>query len=126
MGRMMGKIATAIRGKNSPLYRNSQADVKNGDVCVIINAADPLFTGKKLLYKNLKYHTGFIGHLRTFSYKQVLNTKPELLVNFFNYEVFLFTAKNDAKKQSKRKIFIKRKNLPRPNPRPTIFTPIRP
>lgn len=48
IGRMVGQIATAIRGKNSPLYRNSVADVKNGDVCIIVNAADPLFTGKKL------------------------------------------------------------------------------
>ncbi len=77
---MIGKIATAIRGKNSPLYRNSQADIKNGDVCVIVNAADPLFTGKKLLNKNLKYHTGFVGNLKTYSYKHVLNHKPELLV----------------------------------------------
>lgn len=80
MGRMIGKIATAIRGKNSPLYRNSQADVKNGDICVIVNAADPLFTGKKLLFKNLKYHTGFVGHLKTYSYRHILNHKPELLV----------------------------------------------
>jgi large subunit ribosomal protein L13 len=80
MGRMVGQIATAIRGKNSPLYRNNEANIKNGDICVIVNAVDPLFTGKKLLYKNLKYHTGFIGHLRTHSYKSVLNSKPELLV----------------------------------------------
>lgn len=76
MGRMIGQISKAIRGKNTPLYRNSQADVKNGDICVIVNAVDPLFTGKKLLYKNLKYHTGFVGHLRTFSYKSILNKKP--------------------------------------------------
>ena len=57
MGRMITKIATAIRGRNSPLYRNSIANVKNGDVCVIVNAVDPLFTGKKLLFKNFKYHT---------------------------------------------------------------------
>ena len=80
MGRMISQIATAIRGKNSPHFRNSQADVKNGDVCVIVNAADPLLTGKKLLFKDLKYHTGFVGHLRTHSYKHVLNKKPELLV----------------------------------------------
>ncbi len=76
MGRMIDKISTSIRGKSSPLYRNSQADVKNGDMCVIINAADPLFTGKKLMSKNLKYHTGFVGQLRTYSYRHVLNNKP--------------------------------------------------
>ena len=80
MGRMITKIATAIRGRNSPLYKNSEANIKNGDVCIIVNAADPLFTGKKLLFKNFRYHTGFIGNLKTFSYKSVLNKKPELLV----------------------------------------------
>lgn len=80
MGRMIEKIATAIRGRNSPLYKNSQADIKNGDVCIIVNALDPLFTGKKLLFKNFKYHTGFVGNLKTFSYRSVLNKKPELLV----------------------------------------------
>ncbi len=73
---MVGQISKAIRGKNTPLYKNSQADVNNGDICVIVNAIDPLLTGKKLLFKNLKYHTGFIGHLKTFSYKNVLNRKP--------------------------------------------------
>lgn len=96
MGRMISQIATAIRGKNSPHFRNSQADVKNGDVCVIVNAADPLLTGKKLLFKDLKYHTGFVGHLRTHSYKHVLNKKPELLVWKFFYQVLLSPAKVDA------------------------------
>ena len=50
---MINKIATSIRGKNSPLYKNSVANVKNGDICVIVNAMDPLFTGKKLKFKNL-------------------------------------------------------------------------
>ena len=77
---MVGQIATAIRGKKSPLYKNNMADVKNGDICIIVNAENPLFTGKKLEHKKLRYHTGFIGHLRTFSYKHVLNSKPELLV----------------------------------------------
>lgn len=73
---MINKIATSIRGKNSPLYKNSVANVKNGDICVIVNAMDPLFTGKKLKFKNLKYHTNFIGNLKTFSYRSILNKKP--------------------------------------------------
>jgi large subunit ribosomal protein L13 len=73
---MINRVATAIRGRNSPLYRNDKADVKNGDVCVIVNIEDPLVTGKKLLFKKLRYHTGFIGHLKEFSYRHVLNHKP--------------------------------------------------
>jgi large subunit ribosomal protein L13 len=69
MGRMINLIATYIRGKNSPHFKNSYVDIKNGDICVIVNAVDPLFTGRKLMYKQLRYHTGFIGHLKTFSYR---------------------------------------------------------
>lgn len=56
------------------------ANVKNGDICVIVNIEDPLVTGKKLLFKKLRYHTGFVGHLKEYSYTHVLNHKPELLV----------------------------------------------
>jgi large subunit ribosomal protein L13 len=66
MGRMINEIATKIRGKHTPHYKNSQANVKNGDICVVVNAEDPLFTGRKLLNKTLSYHTGYIGHLKTF------------------------------------------------------------
>jgi large subunit ribosomal protein L13 len=76
MGRMINKIATYIRGKNSPHYNNSLLNVKNGDICIVVNAVDPLFTGRKLKTKKLRYHTGFIGHLKTFSYREILNKKP--------------------------------------------------
>lgn len=76
MGRMINHIATAIRGKNTPHYKNNEVNVKNGDICVIVNIEDPLLTGKKLLFKEMKYHTGYVGHVKTFSYKAVLNKKP--------------------------------------------------
>lgn len=78
---MINRVATAIRGKNSPHYRDYEANVQHGDICVIVNIEDPLVTGKKLLFKKLRYHTGFIGHLKEYSYKHVLNYKPELLVS---------------------------------------------
>jgi large subunit ribosomal protein L13 len=98
MGKMIQKISTAIRGKNTPHFNNSNVNVKNGDLCIIVNAADPLFNGKKLLYKNLRYHTGFVGHLRTHSYKSILNKKPELLVINYFYSVLLSIEKGDAEK----------------------------
>jgi large subunit ribosomal protein L13 len=79
---MINRVASEIRGRTSPHYRNNSADIKNGDVCVIVNIEDPLVTGKKLLFKKLMYHTGFVGHLREYSYKHVLNSKPELLVMY--------------------------------------------
>ena len=97
---MINRIATAIRGRNSPHYRNNQADVKNGDICVVVNIEDPLLTGKKLLFKKLRYHTGFIGHLRTHDYRSVLNKKPELLVIFVRYLVSLSAEESYAEELS--------------------------
>jgi ribosomal protein L13 len=34
---MINKVATAIRGKNSPHFKQHVADVSNGDICVIVN-----------------------------------------------------------------------------------------
>ena len=73
---MINRVAGEIRGKNSPHYKNYRADVQNGSVCVIVNIEDPLITGKRLLVKKLRYHTGFVGHLREYSYSHVLNHKP--------------------------------------------------
>jgi large subunit ribosomal protein L13 len=77
---MINRVASEIRGRTSPHYQNQIAKVQHGDICVIVNIEDPLVTGKKLLFKKLRYHTGFIGHLKEYSYKHVLNHKPELLV----------------------------------------------
>ena len=85
----MNRVAEAIRGKNSPHYKAYTAQVKEGDVCVIVNIEDPLVTGKKLLFKKFRYHTGFIGHLREYSYRHVLNTKPELLVAFLLFSIII-------------------------------------
>ena len=86
---MIDKVAISIRGKNSPHYKQHVANVENGDVCVIVNIEDPLVTGKKLLFKKLRYHTGFVGHLREYSYRHVLNTKPELLVEFLLFSTII-------------------------------------
>ena len=42
---MMIKIATYVRGKNTPLYKNNV--VNQGQICIIVNAQDPLLTGRK-------------------------------------------------------------------------------
>ena len=45
VGRMAVLISQFIRGKNKPTYvKNAYQD---GDKCVVVNIADPLFTGRK-------------------------------------------------------------------------------
>ena len=43
---MCVRIAKYLCGKHSPLYKNNQNGIS--DVCVIVNASDMLFTGKKI------------------------------------------------------------------------------
>ena len=45
-GKMCVRIAKYLCGKHSPLYKNNQNGIS--DVCVIVNASDMLFTGKKI------------------------------------------------------------------------------
>jgi large subunit ribosomal protein L13 len=93
---MINKVAGNIRGRGSPHYKASLSQPQHGDMCVIVNIEDPLVTGKKLLFKQLTYHTGFVGHLRQRSYKYVLNHKPELLVFVLITLVSLFVEKSYA------------------------------
>jgi large subunit ribosomal protein L13 len=82
---MCGIIATEIRGKNTPIYKNNI--VNGGSTCIIVNATDPLVMGRKLLWKTFRYHTGFIGHLRETPYRDMFVRKPELVVQCYSYAV---------------------------------------
>ena len=74
----MNKIATVVRGKNTPLFKNNI--VNKGSIAIVVNAQDPLFTGRKLRSKELIYHTGFVGHLKREPYRDLMARRPELLV----------------------------------------------
>lgn len=39
-------------------------------------------TGKKALKKEIFYHTGYVGHLRTIKYSDYLLEKPEQLIMY--------------------------------------------
>lgn len=76
-GRMISEVAQHISGKRTPLFRNDR--LNKGDVCVLVNIRDPLITGGRVRDKAIRYHTGWVGHLRTLSYAEVLRTRPRLL-----------------------------------------------
>jgi len=42
-----------------------------------VNAEDIRLTGKKALNKVVRYHTGYVGNLKTIPYKEYLHNKPE-------------------------------------------------
>lgn len=74
LGRVAAKAATILRGKHRPEYTPG---VDCGDYVIIVNAKDAVLTGNKLLQKKWYRHTGYIGHLKEVSYKDLMETKPE-------------------------------------------------
>ena len=77
-GKPVGKTAVAaaniLRGKHRPEF-TPHADC--GEFVIIINAAQAVFTGKKLTKKVYYRHSGYIGGLKSVTAKQLMEEKPE-------------------------------------------------
>ncbi len=77
LGRLSSEIAKVLRGKHKPIYT---PHVDCGDYVIVINADKVELTGKKLDQKKFRWHTGYIGHLRERSYRELMAKKPEFVV----------------------------------------------
>ena len=74
LGRVAAKAAHLLRGKHKPTYA---PHVDCGDNVIIINCDKAVLTGNKLEKKYYYWHTGWIGGLKSVSYKELMETKPE-------------------------------------------------
>lgn len=77
LGRLATEVATILSGKNKPIYT---PHVDTGDYVIIINAEKIKLTGKKLEQKNYTYHTGHPGGLKQVPYKNLIESKPEKII----------------------------------------------
>ncbi|MBU2552883.1 MAG: 50S ribosomal protein L13 [Bacteroidales bacterium] len=77
LGRLASNVAKLLRGKHKP---NFTPHVDCGDNVVIINAEKVVLTGDKLNAKEYVRHTGYPGGQRSKTARQLLETKPEMLV----------------------------------------------
>ena len=77
-GKPVGKTAVAaaniLRGKHRPEFT---PHVDCGEFVIIINAANAVFTGKKLTDKVYYRHSGYIGGLKSVTAKQLMESTPE-------------------------------------------------
>ena len=74
LGKTAVKAADILRGKHRPEFT---PHVDCGEFVIIINAAKAVLTGKKLEQKNYYHHSGYIGGLKSVSYKTLMAEKPE-------------------------------------------------
>ena len=77
LGRLATIVASRLRGKHKPIYA-PHADT--GDFVVIINADKVAVSGNKKNTKILYTHSGYPGGLSQRTVGQMLETKPERLV----------------------------------------------
>jgi large subunit ribosomal protein L13 len=77
LGRLASQAAQLLRGKHKPIYA-PHADT--GDFVVIINASKVAVSGNKRDAKLLYRHSGYPGGLRSQTVGQLLDTRPERLV----------------------------------------------
>lgn len=69
LGRVAAKAAHILRGKHKPSFT---PNVDCGDFVIVINCDKAVLTGKKLDQKKCYWHTGWIGGLKSISYKDMM------------------------------------------------------
>ena len=77
LGRFATKIADKLRGKDKPTFT---PHVDGGDFVVVINADKVKVTGNKAEQKKYYKHSLYPGGLKEKSYKEVLETTPERII----------------------------------------------
>lgn len=77
LGRLATEVARLLQGKHKPEYT---PHVDTGDFVVITNAEKITLTGRKREQKTRTDYSGFPGGLRRRSYGEVLDTRPELII----------------------------------------------
>jgi len=77
LGRLATRIATIIRGKDSPLFT---PHLDMGAYVVVINADKVALTGKKASTKKYYWNTGYPEGLREASFTKVMAHHPERVI----------------------------------------------
>lgn len=77
LGRLATRLAMILMGKSKPTY-TPHHDV--GDFVVVINAEKVKLTGSKLDMKFYQTFSGYSGGRKTYSYRWMIEHKPELLI----------------------------------------------
>jgi large subunit ribosomal protein L13 len=79
LGRLATKVATMLRGKDSPLYT---PHLDMGAFVIIVNAEKIALTGKKLGTKKYFWHSGYPGGLKEVPVQKLIAQHPERVVQY--------------------------------------------
>lgn len=101
LGRLSSEVAAIIRGKHKPQFT---PHVDTGDFVVIINAEKIHLTGKKLQKKMYYRHSMYTGGLKVTSAYDMINNKPERVLELAIFGMLPKNRLGDAMK-TKLKVF---------------------
>ena len=77
LGRLASEIAKILRGKHRPEFT---PHVDGGDGVIVLNAKEVKVTGSKEAQKVYHRYTGYMGGLRTMTYREMLQKKPDQIL----------------------------------------------
>lgn len=77
LGRLARNVSVALQGKDKPTYT---PHTLTGDYVVVLNAANIRVTGRKHLQKMYYRHSGYMGNLKSFQLRDILESHPERLI----------------------------------------------
>lgn len=77
LGRLSTRIAVILRGKDKPSFRPY---LVMGDKVIVLNAEKIQVTGAKMEQKKYYHHTGYIGHLKSKTMKEIFQKNPEEII----------------------------------------------
>jgi large subunit ribosomal protein L13 len=74
LGRLATEVARILRGKHKPMYA---PHIDTGDFVIIVNADKVVLSSGKAEKKIVYRHSGYPGGIRSRTYRQMLDTRPE-------------------------------------------------
>ncbi len=74
LGRLARDVAVALQGKDQPTYT---PHVLTGAHVVVVNMDQVRVTGHKLLQKTYYRHSGYVGNLKSFILRDLLESHPD-------------------------------------------------
>jgi large subunit ribosomal protein L13 len=74
LGRLSTEVARLLRGKHKPIFA---PHIDTGDFVIVVNAAKVVMTADKADKQLIYRHSGYPGGLRSQTYRQLLEAKPE-------------------------------------------------
>ncbi|EPE37776.1 50S ribosomal protein L13 [Candidatus Photodesmus katoptron] len=77
LGRIASRIASVLRGKHKVEYT---PHVDSGDYIIVINSGKINVTGDKAKGKIYHRHSGFPGGLRSITFSELINMKPNMVL----------------------------------------------